>query len=49
MKWCRTLENEYGISYFKLLVSEEEFNENIEWYVGWAYKLWVSDKKREMV
>jgi hypothetical protein len=36
MAWCTTLENERGISYFKLLVSEKEFYENVEWYIGWA-------------
>jgi hypothetical protein len=36
MVWCRTLENEHGINYFKLLVSEKEFDENVIWYVGWA-------------
>jgi len=32
-KWCRTLESEYGINYFK---TAENFEENIEWYVGWG-------------
>jgi hypothetical protein len=36
MAWCKTRENEHGISYFKLLVSEKEFDENVIWYVGWA-------------
>jgi hypothetical protein len=36
MTWCKTEESEYGISYFKLLVPEEEFNKHIEWYIGWA-------------
>jgi hypothetical protein len=35
-KWCKTLESEHGINYFKLLVPEEKFNENVIWYVGWA-------------
>jgi hypothetical protein len=33
-KWCKTRTSEYGISYFKLLVDENEFNKSILWYVG---------------
>jgi hypothetical protein len=35
MVWCKTEESEHGISYFKLLVSEEEFDKNVIWHVGW--------------
>jgi hypothetical protein len=30
-----TLESEHGISYFKLLVPEDEFYKNAKWYIGW--------------
>jgi hypothetical protein len=33
-KWCITRTSEYGVSYFELLVDENEFYKNIEWFIG---------------
>lgn len=33
-KWCKTRTSEYGVSYFELLVNENEFYKNIEWFIG---------------